>query len=554
MSIREWVKNKVRNWLNIAPARPQLMTIYEPYSHETNVTINEIWYRGKAYELQQLYHSLRLDISQAGFWSQVGYSDNIRKIHSGLPALMVDTLAGVVTADMAGADFCGMGAEKWAEICRETDFTQLVKNAVTRTLAVGDGAFKISCDTDISNMPMVEFFSGNDVEYTFSRGRITAITFRTRLTERNTQYILSETYTPTAVINALIDTNGRKVPMNTVSSLKNYPEKVSCPCMMAVPLKFFDSPEFYGRGKSLYETKIDSLDALDEVISQWLDAIRDGRVRNYIPENLIPRNPETGNLMPFDSFGRNFVKVGSAFSENGGQPAIQTIQPEIRYDAFLSTYTATLQMCLQGIISPATLGIDLAKDSSGEAQREKKDVTGMTRNAITTVLEKTLPKLITAMLTAYDMMHGNSIAVYEPSVTFGEYSTPTFDAVVETVGKAKSQGIMSIERSVEELYGDSLTEEEKADEVARLKNEQGIIDIPEPSLSDNVPYSDNADSNASGEQNILNGAQISSLLDIVRLYSEGGLSAENAVSIISSTLGISEDNAKRFVGNGEING
>ena len=211
-------------------------------------------------------------------------------------------------------------------------------------------------------------------------------------------------------------------------------------------------------------------------------------------------------------------------------------------------------MCLQGIISPATLGIDLAKDSSGEAQREKKDVTGMTRNAITTVLEKTLPKLITAMLTAYDMMHGNSIAVYEPSVTFGEYSTPTFDAVVETVGKAKSQGIMSIERSVEELYGDSLTEEEKADEVARLKNEQGIIDIPEPSLSDNVPYSDNADSNASGEQNILNGAQISSLLDIVRLYSEGGLSAENAVSIISSTLGISEDNAKRFVGNGEING
>ncbi len=77
---------------------------------------------------------------------------------------------------------------------------------------------------------------------------------------------------------------------------------------------------------------------------------------------------------------------------------------------------------------------------------------------------------------------------------------------------------------------------------------QGIIDIPEPSLSDNT------DSNNSGEQNILNGAQISSLLDIVRLYSEGGLSAENAVSIISSTLGISEDNAKRFVGNGEING
>ena len=57
-----------------------------------NVTINEIWYRGKAYELQQLYHSLRLDISQAGFWSQVGYSDNIRKIHSGLPPVLKSSL------------------------------------------------------------------------------------------------------------------------------------------------------------------------------------------------------------------------------------------------------------------------------------------------------------------------------------------------------------------------------------------------------------------------------------------------------------------------------
>ena len=86
------MKNKVRDWLNIAPAQPQLMTIYEPYSHETNVTINEIWYRGKAYELQQLYHSLRLDISQASFWSQVGYSDNIRKIHSGLPPVLKSSL------------------------------------------------------------------------------------------------------------------------------------------------------------------------------------------------------------------------------------------------------------------------------------------------------------------------------------------------------------------------------------------------------------------------------------------------------------------------------
>ena len=39
-------------------------------------------------------------------------------------------------------------------------------------------------------------------------------------------------------------------------------------------------------------------------------------------------------------------------------------------------------MCLQGIMSPATLGIDVGKMSSADAQREKKDITGMTRNAV----------------------------------------------------------------------------------------------------------------------------------------------------------------------------
>ena len=42
---------------------------------------------------------------------------------------------------------------------------------------------------------------------------------------------------------------------------------------------------------------------------------------------------------------------------------------------------------------------------------------------------------------------------------------------------------MSIEASVEELYGDSRDEEWKAEEVARLKAEQGIAELSEPEVS-----------------------------------------------------------------------
>lgn len=69
------------------------------------------------------------------------------------------------------------------------------------------------------------------------------------------------------------------------------------------------------------------------------------------------------------------------------------------------------------------------------------------------------------------------------NVPFGEYANPSFESQVETVAKAKQSGIMSIERCVEELYGDTLDEHCKQEEIARLKAEQGIQDLEEPSIN-----------------------------------------------------------------------
>ena len=42
---------------------------------------------------------------------------------------------------------------------------------------------------------------------------------------------------------------------------------------------------------------------------------------------------------------------------------------------------------------------------------------------------------------------------------------------------------MSVEASVDELYGDTKDDEWKQEEVARLKAEQGISDMGEPALN-----------------------------------------------------------------------
>ena len=54
---------------------------------------------------------------------------------------------------------------------------------------------------------------------------------------------------------------------------------------------------------------------------------------------------------------------------------------------------------------------------------------------------------------------------------------------METVGKAKQYGVMSLETSVDQLYGDTWTDEEKEAEVERLKLEQGVQDLEEPGLT-----------------------------------------------------------------------
>lgn len=120
-------------------------------------------------------------------------------------------------------------------------------------------------------------------------------------------------------------------------------------------------------------------------------------------------------------------------------------QAEIRYEAYVESYSNAVDMCLQGIVSPSTLGIDLKKTDNAEAQREKEKTTLYTRGKLVDILTEAIPQLVNITLKTNDVLNKRNAGEYEVSVVFGEYASPSFDAVVETVGKAKSYGVMSIE-------------------------------------------------------------------------------------------------------------
>jgi hypothetical protein len=133
---------------------------------------------------------------------------------------------------------------------------------------------------------------------------------------------------------------------------------------------------------------------------------------------------------------------------------------------------------------------DLKKTDNADSQREKEKVTLYTRGQIINAMNKTIPQLVSTVMMVYDNMQQKAPGQYDPSVKFGEYAAPGFDTVVETVGKAKSYQIMSTEKCVDEMYGDTLTDEEKAEEVARIKAENSFS-TQEPSVKeDNNPEGD----------------------------------------------------------------
>lgn len=481
-----WIKNMVMKMLRINPApENRIVNITEPLSYRTNVMRNRLWLRGDASELDQFYKQTGTDaVGKARFWAAVPSQNmTIRKIHSGMPAMIVERLSDIVVADLEAVEVDKETA--WDDISEDNNFAELLGQNIIDALVAGDGSYKITVDTAVTDYPIIEFYSGDQVEYRRNRGRLHEVVFFTDYTLKDKDYRLEEIYGRGYIRYQLYDAYGKGVPLTVLpqtAALANieYDGKF----IMAVPLMFFRSSKWEGRGKSLFDSKSDNFDALDEVVSQWWDAIRAGRVQKYIPDDLVPKNPETGAPMRANPFDNQFIKIGSSMAEDS-KDQITMLQPQILYEAFVGSYASALDMCLQGVMSPSTLGIDLKKTDNAEAQREKEKATLYTRGKIIDALNEVLPRLVETVLKVHDTMQTRAAGEYEVSVKFGEYASPSFDAVVETVGKARTFGVMSVERAIEEMYGDTWTDEEKAAEVARLKAEQDIFD--EPSLNRDDP-------------------------------------------------------------------
>ena len=118
------IRRGVKSWLQIDSAAPYSIQIREMMDFETNAIRNRIWYRGDGNELEQLYGTLKDYADKYKFWASKSTPGiEMRKIHTGLPQLIVKVLVAIVLSDMNDFDFdSGKQGKIWEAIEEQNGF------------------------------------------------------------------------------------------------------------------------------------------------------------------------------------------------------------------------------------------------------------------------------------------------------------------------------------------------------------------------------------------------------------------------------------------------
>lgn len=482
------IKNGIKKYLDIEEVTYNAnVNVYSYTTYETNLLLNKIWYRGESEELEQIYNQIINETKLPHFWGNKGY--RIIKIHTGLPGMIVDTLSDVVVDSLASIKV-GERQSDWEAIANENNFKELLRKALITVLWGGDGAFKWSYDPEISKYPIIEFYPPERVEYVTKRGRLVGIIYKTKKIINKKEYLLYEEYTDKGIDYRLYNDNGKLENIKLLEKAENTvykPIKNNANFLMGRKFLLKESQKYENRGKSIFEGKVDNFDAYDEIWSQWMLSVRKGQVKEYIPEDLLPRDLKTGVMKRKSDFENEFILLSSTMGEGDKNNLIQTTQGTIQHEGLLTSYITALDQCLTGLISPSTLGIDTKKLDNAEASREKEKTTLYKRSQIVDSMRKLIEDIVNITFKFYDNLNGKAITDTKCEVVFTEYANPSFEAQVETIGKANTAGIMSVEATVEQLWGDNKKEDWKNQEIKRLKNEKGIMEEVEPAVNkDNI--------------------------------------------------------------------
>lgn len=450
---------------------------------------NRIWYIGDANELLNYYRVQKIygnneepiynENRRQYFWAISTSETHIKRVHSGVPRAIITALTNVI-----GVPNITVNGKEIPQLLEAIGFQDLLmQRAIPLTMAEGWGAFKIIIDpnTKLFRHPIVKYYEANAVKFIVRNGKKIGCIFKDFYQLKDKNYMLVDVRRLDDEGNSCIEyklyqlengDNTEEVPLSTIPELATLTD-LKIPQyrhMLAVPCVFMNDPDNPDYGRSFYDGKIDLFDDLDQSLSQRSQTCRVSTPVEYYPVDLLEKAQNGKAIMP-SVYNRQFIeKPGIPNGDGSVDAKIDTSQPNLNFEQYNQEQLSLVNMIMFGLISPATMGINVSKTDSGSSQREKEKTTIMTRNAIMSANIPIIRELVQIVLDFDDYINKGILPNEdrEISVKFNEFANPSFESLSKVLYPMWVSGAISTRMYVNKLYGSSLAEEDKEAEIKAL--------------------------------------------------------------------------------------
>ena len=397
------------------------------------------------------------------------------------------------------------------ELIYDAELLQKFCEGVYWESGIGDVAFRISYCPDVCNAPIVDIIEPQHFEVNYKRGKIKSFVIK-EVSKEDPAYELREIHYKDEEGYVNIDyrftIDGKYVPLNDDARIKECKAKFSSDInlkSLRLPLKDFliifkkndNSNQLYKgeRGVPDIQGLASIEDALTESISDLIDAIRKGGVKEFVSDELIPQD-ENGNDMRLNHFNKTIITTKGSSSPGDTTALWNVVQGDIKWEAYTKTIQNLMSVAINKAgLSPTTLGLTGLEsiNSSVESQDAREKPSMRTREIALNGWRNTLKELLNRYLQVKDYIDGVEINDYSDliNITFNDYTNPTVENVTDVLVKQVTSGIKAPLTAIKEL-NKGMSDEQAEEEFLQIlasRNTQTIEEGEEvPKDGDSEPF------------------------------------------------------------------
>lgn len=325
----------------------------------------------------------------------------------------------------------------------EAELLQKFCDGVYWESGIGDVAFRISYCPNVCEKPIIDIIEPQRLEVDYKHGKIKSFVVK-EVSQEDPSYELRETHYKDEQgyvnIEYRFAIDGKYISLDDEALFQECKEKFPPDTKLTslkLPLKDFliifkkndNANKLYNgeRGVPDIQGLASIEDALTESISDLIDAIRKGGVKEFVSDELIPQD-ENGNDMLLNHFNKTVITTKGSLKSENSSALWSVVQNNINWEMYTRTIQNLMSVAINKAgLSPTTLGLlGLVINSSAESQDACEKLSVHTREIALNGWRRTLKDLLNRYLQVCDYLDGKEINEYCDliNITFGEYFNP----------------------------------------------------------------------------------------------------------------------------------